>query len=59
MSKFKWYSEGRHGGVWADSAEEALSIVKSNYPDLAQMVFVVPCVGSPVKVVSESVESNE
>ena len=56
MSKFKWYSDGRQGGVWADSIEDAMSIVKSDYPDLDRMVFIVPCVESPVKVVIESGE---
>jgi len=54
MSKFKWYSEKRQGGVWADTLDEALSIVKSNYPDLDQMVFVVPRVEMPVKLVIQS-----
>ena len=54
MSKFKWYNEKRQGGVWADTLDEALSIVKSNYPDLDQMIFVVPCVEMPVKLVIQS-----
>jgi len=58
MSKFKWYSEGRQGSVWADSLDEAMSIVKSSYPDLDQMVFVVPRVDSPVKVIIESGKEN-